>query len=343
MSLRYRAERVVGRAEPEYSLRMRFLLLCALAVGCKSATAPFDSDDTDVTDTDTDTTGIPPLTAPESDGPYTSQMFIDDIPGADVPIRVRAFVPDTDLGPVALIFPGFLIPPTEYDSYAQHLASNGYTTLIVNLPGGLGNDRRTHRQMTQDVGLALNWLEVQAGTRLQGIDPFNVYAVGHSLGGKIVLNRATTDQRIRAVVALDPIDSSPFDDPVEYPSVTPELMGSLTIPLAFIGETNNDEGCAPAAQNFDAYYQAAVGAALKVDTLQANHLSWIDTPDCGAICDACGPGTDDPLVTKRMSRGVIYSFFEHARLARPGARDHFTTLTEYVGGGMVTVEFKGGL
>ncbi len=305
--------------------------------GCKSPTAPFpDSDDTDAPP------APDPLDMPEAMGPHSVTMFLEDIPSADRTLRTRIFVPDTELRFVAMILPGFLIEPSQYDSYAEHLASHGYVAMIVNLPGGVGNNRRTHVEMAADVGFALNWLDTQDESRLPGIDVFNVFMAGHSLGGKIGLLRATEDERIRAFVALDPIDSSPYDTP-DYPSVTPELMGQLDIPIAFVGETVNNETCAPEAQNFDAYYQAATGPALKVHALTANHVSWLDDPECGALCNACADGTDDPAITKRMTRGLMLAFFEHFRFNRPGARDHFLSLAEYVGNGSVTVESKNGL
>jgi dienelactone hydrolase len=310
------------------------------STGCPSPVAPFP--DTADTDPDAPTPGDP-LDMPEAMGPHSVTMFLEDIPSADRTLRTRIFVPDTELRFVAMILPGFLIEPAQYDSYAMHLASHGYVAMIVNLPGGLGNNRRTHVEMATDVGFALNWLDTQDETRLPGIDVFNVFMVGHSLGGKVGLLRATEDARIRAFVALDPIDSSPYDTP-DYPSVTPELMGSLSeVPIAFVGETTNSENCAPAAQNFEQYYNAATGPALKVHALTANHVSWLDDPECGALCNACPDGTDNPEVTRRMTRGLILAFFEHFRFNRPGARDHFLSLAEYVGNGSVTVESKNGL
>ncbi|MCB9675181.1 MAG: alpha/beta fold hydrolase [Alphaproteobacteria bacterium] len=317
---------------------MRTLLLLGL-VACKSGTAPFPDSDTD-TAADTDVP-VAPLVAPEADGPYGFELTLIDIPGEDRPMPTRVYVPDGPLGPVAMVFPGYLIPADMYDSYGAHLATHGYTTFVVDLPGGVGNLRRTHRQMAVDVAYAMNFVEAQ--TRIEGIDPYNVYVVAHSQGAKVTLLRATEDQRIRAVVALDPVDVAPAEDPVEYPSVTPERMGAITIPVAYVGEQNNTADCAPAAESFTAFYAAAAGPALMVDVLGADHTSWLDQPDCGFLCNTCTPGTDDPLVTKQISRGIAISFFEHVRLARPGAREHFTTLTDRVNAGLVTVESKNGL
>ena len=321
------------------SLAALALLLVGLVLGgCPSPVAPFpdDSDDTDVP------TPGDPLDMPEAMGPHSVQMFIDDIPSADRTLRTRIFVPDTELRFVAMILPAFLIEPGQYDSYAEHLASHGYVAMIVNLPGGVGQNRRTHVEMATDVGFALNWLDTQSATRLPNIDVNNVFMVGHAQGAKVGLLRASEDARIRFFVALDPVDGSPYDTP-DYPSVTPELMGQLNFPIAFVGETTNATTCAPEAQNFERYYEAASGPALKVHALNANHVSWLDDPECGALCNACGAGTDDPEITKRMTRGIILSFFEHFRFNRPGARDHFLSLAEYVGNGSVTVESRNGL
>lgn len=342
----------VGSANPLVA-RMRTILISSLfiaALGCKSGTAPFETDDSDPPSSDTDTdipTDVPtPLTNPEQSGARGFTSVTDNIPTAEQVVPARIFIPDGELGPVAVILPGFLLDTEYYDSYAEHLASHGYVAVIMNLNTGIGQERRSHSQLAEDLGFVLNWFEGQAATRLEGIDPYNIYVSGHSLGGKVAMLRATTDQRIRAVVALDPLDTNPpngQDDPVEYPSVTPELMSSLAIPLALIGENTNAEGCAPGVDNFEAYYASATGPALQVEALQANHMSWLDEPECGALCNVCSEGTDDPAVTKAMSRGIMLSFFEHTRSGRAGARDYFTTLPDHVGANRATVEFKGGL
>ena len=65
---------------------------------------------------------------------------------------------------------------------------------------------------------------------------------GHSLRGKISKLTATEDARPNAIFGIDPVDAAggPGSQPSEaFPSVTPELMPRITVPLGLVGETTN--------------------------------------------------------------------------------------------------------
>ena len=96
-------------------------------------------------------------------------------------------------------------------------------------------------------------------------------AAGHSFGGKLALLEAATDSRIRAIATLDPVDGSGpvLNNPVLYPSVTPELMPEIHAPLLFVGAelgglSDRLIPCAPTADNYQRFYEAANSPAVEI-------------------------------------------------------------------------------
>jgi len=122
-----------------------------------------------------------------------------------------------------------------------------------------------------------------------------------------------------ALFAVDPVDAAggPLpSNPADFPSVTPELMGQITVPLVLLGETVNAtctgfmcQACAPAADNFQQYFAHAEGPALEVEVVGANHMSFIDNPDCGLTCSVCPKGSDNPATTRMLTKKYMTAFF----------------------------------
>ena len=224
--------------------------------------------------------------------------------------------------PLVIFTHGFQLAPADYVSYGEKLASWGYIALLPQLPGALF-DGPNHVELKGYLSALIDWVDADApqseGVLLGKADPSSLGLAGHSMGGKISLLLATEDERPLAVFGVDPVDAAggPFDtDPTEFPSVTPELMDQIDVPLALIGETTNGEGaggfapaCAPAEDNFHQYYVHATSPAIEVEILGASHMSFLDDPDCGLACFACPAGTDDPAQTRALSQGYMVAFF----------------------------------
>jgi len=216
--------------------------------------------------------------------------------------------------PVVLFLPGFQLNPADYTSTREHLASHGFFVVSPSFPGSLLSPKN-NVELKIITKAILDWLEAEAAGDLAGVlDISRIAAVGHSLGGKIALLTATEEERIDAVFGIDPVDSGPpiALNPSEYPSVTPELMGQIQVPLLLLGETTNASGglgtpCAPAEDNFQQYYQAAVSPAMEVEVLGANHMSFLDNPNC-LVCFTCPKGTDDPATTRLVMRRLLVAF-----------------------------------
>ena len=167
--------------------------------------------------------------------------------------------------PVVAFTHGFQLAPADYVSYGEHLASWGYLALLPQFPGGLFGGP-THVDLGNYLSALLDWVEGDEVVLGGKADATRIGLAGHSMGGKISLLLASEDDRPMAVFGVDPVDAAGGPIPMpeaDYPSVTPERMGSITIPLGLLGETTNGasegvfgQACAPAEDNFQAYFES---------------------------------------------------------------------------------------
>jgi len=261
---------------------------------------------------------------PAEAGPLaSSQTLVEDVPvgeGVLAPtVDLTIFLPDgAGPFPVVVFTHGFMLGPGAYTSYGQHLASWGFIVVMPQMPGGIMPPN--HRELKEYLGKILDWIDGNAsdpsGPLLGRADPARLGLSGHSMGGKISLLLCTEDSRPTASFTVDPVDAAgmPLANPVDYPSVTPELMDRITVPIGLVGETVNatpsgGQACAPAEDNFHQYYLYAASPALEIEVIGANHMSFLDNPDCGLACSVCPAGTDDPAVTKRLTQRAMTAFY----------------------------------
>jgi chlorophyllase len=259
-----------------------------------------------------------------------------NLAGTTLPLTI--YLPaDAGSFPVVVFHHGFQLGTELYASYGGHWASWGYVVVMPQMPGGLVGGP-THLELKQYLVALLDWIEA-TGAAVDGplagkADVTRIALAGHSLGGKISLLTATDDPRPLAVFGVDPVDASgsPFPvSEVDYPSVTPELMGLITVPLGLLGETTNAtcsgigcQACAPAADNFQQYYQFATSPAQQLEILGASHMSFLDDPNCGLTCSVCPAGSDDPATTRRLTRRYMTAFF-NVVLKQEGAYRSYLT------------------
>jgi chlorophyllase len=244
------------------------------------------------------------------------------VSGKSIPIEI--YLPDGGGPfPMVLFLHGFQLSAKDYASYGKHLASWGYVVVAPTMPSGLlGIGGPTHVELKQYLAGLLDWAQQDATAGTSVLEhKANVESVGlagHSMGGKISLLLATEDPRVDAVFGIDPVDSSgPIPmSPQSYPSVTPELMPKIKAPLALLGETLNGtcsgflcQPCAPEADNFHQYYLYAQSPAIEIEVKGANHMSFLDNPNCGLACSVCQAGTDDPATTRMLTRRYMTAFF----------------------------------
>lgn len=248
------------------------------------------------------------LEAPVDDGAATVPLLVA-IPEGDGPV------------PVVVFTHGFALNGGMYRSWAEHLGSWGYLAILPSFPGGFTNPP-THEALADGLAELLDWIEAQdldPGSPLHGrVDPARIGLSGHSMGGKVSLLLASRDPRVAASFTVDPVDStSPVGDPAGFPSVTPELMDQLLIPLGFVGETTDAipiEGssiaCAPGEDNFQQYFAHAAGPAVSIELLGAHHMSFIDDADCGLPCLVCQPPTLDHGTALSLAKRSLTAFYQ---------------------------------
>ncbi len=204
--------------------------------------------------------------------------------------------------PLVILSPGFMLGRDLYTSYCTHLASWGF--LVIARDYSQFAIFINHDDQATDTGAILDWALGTKSPFAGKVDTARLATAGHSLGGKISILSAIKDARIKAVVGFDPVDAN-------NPSVTPEQMTNLKVPLGVLGETTNTTGlqpCAPADNNFEQYYNAAGSPALQVTVTGADHMDWLDNPSCGLVCSACPGGTANDQDVKSISRRTATAF-----------------------------------
>ena len=284
------------------------------------------ADTTDDTAADTGTVTIPnPPTAP---GPYTSDQtdtsYTVTYAAGERTMDVRIYLPsDLAAGPFPLVVlsHGFQLNGEGYNVLGDRLASHGFVVVSPSYGDSLFN-ALSHTALAQIVVATIDWAAAEnarSGSALFGhLDLDNIGVTGHSRGGKQSIYAAILDPRIKAVFGIDPVDSGPpvgGNDPVAYPSLTPERMGELTVPFAAIGAGRGGEttffglgpACAPAADNYQAYFDAAGAPAFEYLVGDAGHLDFVD--DCGFLCTTCGQGSD-ASVGRNFAAQTAVAFFK---------------------------------
>lgn len=222
--------------------------------------------------------------------------------------------------PLVIFSHGFLLRGEHYRSYGEYLASHGFTVALPTYPTSLLNP--SHVYLKDDLLFVLEYyLQLRAGHPLEGaIDPARMGTSGHSLGGKVSLFAAALDSRIKASATLDPVDGGPPSggDPARFPSVTPEMMDEIAIPLLFIGSDLGGE-CAPEEENYERFFEAANPPAIEVTQLGVGHMQYLDNPDCGFACSVCLEGDTPSDEVRKAALTYITAFYMSYLQGKPTA------------------------
>jgi predicted dienelactone hydrolase len=313
-----------------------------------TSTGAVDETTTAGTTTDDTTTGdSDELYDPNEDGPWQVANLKGSYTVNNVKVATDAYYPsggpEPGPYPVVLIAHGFQLPVTQYTKYAQRLASHGYVALTVDFQAGLFDP--DHVAYAKQVVGGIDWVAAEP-TLKDLADTNNVGLTGHSLGGKLSIFGAVMDNRVRASITLDPVDSAVMCDQVKCPDVSNMLP--IDIPLGFVGETLDGEGgfmpCAPAADNFLTYYKNATAPALAVTVNGANHMSFIDdVASCGITCNFCKMPTLTNKVVNDLSRAYVVAFYSRYLKDIPGYDTYLTgadAKARYVDTNLVTLASK---
>lgn len=218
--------------------------------------------------------------------------------------------------PLIVFNHGFLLSGDGYRSYGRHLASHGFVVALPTLPMTLWGVH--HAEWAADIRFALDFClgasENEHPPLSGAIDGSRIGASGHSLGGKLSLLEAVADERIRAAALLDPVDGGNpvFPDPERYPSVTPERMSELEIPILLIGAELGSQTvfltpCAPEGENYERFFEAANPPAIEITQLDVGHGQYVDEA-AAAILSTCSIG-DVPSDRVRSSCAAYLAAF----------------------------------
>ena len=299
---------------------------------------------------------------PNQDGPYTFAELDDATvkvaTGDNVAIHCAYPTGGPSAGPypVVVLAHSFnpapiSVPASQYEGYVKRLATFGYVALTASFL----NPPLTpsHVRGAQDVAAAIDWVAGRPELASTA-NVANVGVTGHGLGGKLAFLAATFDPRIKASIALDPVDlPGPL---VCMPQDCPDMsdaMGTLTIPVGVLGETRDVTpnllmlpACAPAADNFATFYASAKAPALSVEVIGASHWSFLDdAASCGPPCGVCTsqPPTLGNGVVNHLAKAFVVAFYE--RWLRGDTRyDDYLTGAEassrYVAPGLAAIQSK---
>jgi dienelactone hydrolase len=288
---------------------------------------------------------LPSLADPAEPGPCATTAVDGKAGSTGVHCVVPTSGPHPAPYPIVLFAHGFQLDSARYYAYLERLGSFCYVACTVDYSNLSGQD-----QDPVTMSKALDWAiaESQGTGALSGkVDAARAGSMGHSRGGKAAVNAAAQDDRFKAVLGLDPVNSCP-----PLSSSCPDAiakMPDLAIPSAFLGETLDSQAsglsqaCAPAADNYQKFYAAAQSPSLEVTVAGANHMSFVaDLSNCLA-CGFCKPATADHNAVLALSLSYAAAFFER-RLRGNGAYDEFLTGAKaqerYVDTGLATLQSK---
>lgn len=278
-----------------------------------SDTSPGDTGaDVEAPAGDTDVLPVLPLD-PAATGPceYTTESAqVPTSSGTSVPVVL--YVPSVaSRVPAVVISHGFSLAASLYASYAERLARWCYVAVLNDYPSGFTGP--SHAVMAGQLADVVGWLSSAGSPVASRIESDKVGLVGHSLGAKLgFLLHADALAEVHALVALDPVDAG-------SPSLAPERVDETTVPTLLLGETYSGDNavwgqsCAPLAENFQQYYAALPGGlpTVEVDFARAQHMSWLDDPNCGLSCLACSSPDDvDHAGVHARSQKYMVAWFE---------------------------------
>ena len=258
--------------------------------------------------------------SPDDLGPFSVSMTTQTI---ELPLKTfdttifKPLIPDTKPIPIIVFLHAFASGSKSYESYGSYLASHGF---FVVMPSIKTNILKTlnHVQLAK-IQLQINdWIEKEVNNKeslIFGANSELLGVGGHSRGGKLAIYAATLDSRIKASFNLDPVDTgNPFwKNPEAYPSTTPEMMGSLNIPVGYIGGGRSHEGhmgvsCAPLEDNFHQFFLFSKKPAYEYTIWAAAHHDFME--ECNWACKLTCPSGNNKAFTQWLSKTLMVSFYK---------------------------------
>jgi predicted dienelactone hydrolase len=272
---------------------------------------------------------------PYASGPYRVETSTFKV---DVASRRRSRPLDVYLpqgredAPLVVFHHGFAAPRSLYHRTACHMAGWGLATVMPQWDESFVFSQ-DHSELREDSVALLPALEMLE--TLDQVDVDKLGVAGHSRGGKQALFHALDEDRVRAVFAIDPVDSgSPFGDPdpVDFPLVS-ESLAALEIPTGLLGAGRGGETfdggvisapCAPVEGNYEVLFEASTAPTTLWTLPEAGHSDFADP--CAEDPEACEPcvAGSDPGQARAVAGALAVSFF---RLHLEGEQEQEQWLT----------------
>jgi predicted dienelactone hydrolase len=168
---------------------------------------------------------------------------------------------------------GFAMQSSYYNSYYEHLASNGYIVIAPQFPD------TQHGELAQDLLACIDWLRMRnsdAQSALFGaVDTSRAGVAGHSMGGGACLLAAAYDSRIRAAAPMCPAETTP-----SVIARMSQIAGAVCIIAA------SNDGITPVSTQQQPMYNAAQAFKSLAVLQGGNHTRCMDTP----LFDFTDPG-----------------------------------------------------
>lgn len=255
---------------------------------------------------------------PDTLGPYAVETLTVTATTSVQDVELTVYLPDGDGAPYPIAFfnHGFQMSAAGYPAYGQRLASHGIVAVLPTIGDNLLSSR-THNDLATIQSDLNTWAEDAAlsGPLAGQILPELLGAGGHSRGGKAVMLNLATDDRVVAAFLVDPVDAAPpFGGNAEdFPSVTPELMGSVTALTGYIGAGRGGEAtmgpaCAPSEDNYHAYFVQSASPSFELVVPTAGHNDFVEV--CDFLCDFACVGGDDRTQALNLAIATMTAFYK---------------------------------
>jgi len=277
--------------------------------------------DTATPDTSAPADAAQPTPGPNVAGPHTVGTVQATFSRGSRSISVVAHTPIGGDGPWPLVVfhPGFGLESFRYAATCERVASHGFVVVRADTRS-TENFVVSHVAMADDLVAVIDWARAPDGPLAGQVDEGPVGIMGHSLGGKLAAMVTGMDDRVGALLGIDPVNggAGPLGFTSGAPDVLPDAVAHRAIPMGFIGETTNGTGstfapaCAPLDGNFEVFYASAAAATWRAawDFEGASHLDFLDdTSACIVRCNACPTGDADRDEVRAWNRTLAAAFF----------------------------------
>lgn len=222
--------------------------------------------------------------------------------------------------PLVLFSPGMTIERRQYRRYAERLASHGLVA-VLQQPRVEWN----HEGYRADTRAVLDWLIAPVGEGADGVkgrvDGARIGLAGHGLGGKLSVLLSALDDRVKALAALDPVDSPGLGRPISMLDEVAKVRLPGGAPLLLIGEGRSQGTACVAASGHEAVYMRAPSPTRSITFPQGAYSDFVDDLATCGPCQTCPPGAA-PGQTRELAQKYLTAYFLWTIGGQPEARAH---------------------